>query len=428
MPLLGAYTFAKKIYGGNLELGGIQAMPEEFIVDPSLPSLAQDPRFPQDLIVVPRGRLIAVKPGDVTTQGKTILTIADGTNNKPAGFAPFNYFRTWPERIQDLPTIVKQRIIQVPYITAINDAYSGGGRLMSGDKITAYSGSVSAIAGAPEHKGKIVKWVGKSVYTTTAASAVTSGFALSSAVLPAFTPKVIAAFDASGALYTGTAATLAFNSTGTTCWKATFASDVKTVIYEYGQGPEQIAGEVIRLEPLEDVRGWLQWVKDNFTAWEVAPLLYPRPYTSVTDETASVVDSSNNQFKLANVHLIPNLAITVTIVSGTLVNPDGTTTTLDNTQLALYDSSVWAFRDYTRGLYYAVNPVTGELQLDSNITVDTPATDVKVSYSYEHDYREGKLWDPGVQGITDGVNTGVRGVPNELDVAGCTGALRAIIY
>jgi hypothetical protein len=418
MPLIGSFPMKDRVYGGNIEVSDDRAPAEEFDTDPGLLPLGQDPRVPNtDYIVIPKGRLIAVKPWSPTQLGKTQLTLADGVNNVPAGFAPFNFFRTNPDHFQWAPTMVRHRMIEVPYISSVNDAY---GTLSGGVKITPYYGSVTGSgAVAPIDKGKIVKWVPRSVYTSYApASSATVN--LTNALLPAFRPRIIGGMTSGGVPVSPGGSTITYiNSAGTFYWQVTMSGAVQAVFYEYGQDATQIAGEVVRVQPISEITDWMEWVRDDFNAFEVAPLLTPRPRTSVASETPTSLGS--NRWRTAYPHIVPTLPITVT-VSGTVRNDDGTTTALANTALSLADSTF--FRDYTLGDLYVINPVTGEIIVSDGVTVNS----ITISYSHETTFRDGKVWAPGVIGINEGFQTGVVGTPAHLDVAGATGALRAIIY
>lgn len=143
------------------------------------------------------------------------------------------------------------------------------------------------------------------------------------------------------------------------------------------------------------------------------------PTTDVTGETPVTV-VSGSQYRLANVPIAPWKAINV-YVTGSLVAPDGTVTTLTSSTMSTADLP---FVDYTLGQYYNVNPVTGDLFFSNNVTVSS----VTVDYSYETSYRDGRLFNAGIIGLTDGRYSGIPGTPANLEVAGVVGSLRCIIY
>lgn len=416
MALIGSQPFAGRVWTPGVKISGMNSPAEEWVVDPNLVPLGTDPRYPTtDQIVIPRGRILAVRPDTTSYTGRAILTIADGTNNKPGGYTEVNIFRQWEEKIQWMPSMSRHEFIEVPYVSAINGAY---GVPAGGDKITAYYGSATSRTATPNDKGKIVKWVEKKLYAKTqAASALVE---LSAANLPAFTPRIVVAWDTATVITSGAVSVAWNNAFG--CWVATFGETVTTVIYEFGQGPDQIAGEVIRVEPISaahHLSGWLEWVTDNFLAWEYPPQLMRVPTTDVTNETPSTV-TAGSWYRLANKPIAPWKPIVVT-VTGSLVAPDGTVTSLSSTDLSTADLP---FVDYTLGQYYNVNPVTGDLFFSSNVTVSS----VVVDYSYETSYRDGRLFNAGIIGLTDGRYSGVPGTPANLEIAGVVGSLRCIIY
>jgi hypothetical protein len=421
MALMGSQPFSGRVWTPGVKISGMNSPAEEWVVDPALPPLGTDPRYPSsDQIAIPRGRILSVRPDTTSYTGKAVLTIADGVNNKPGGYTETNILRQWEERIQWMPNMSRQEFIEVPYVAAVNAAY---GTLYAGDKITAYYGSAtSRTVVAPQDKGKIVKWMPKTIYCAHA-EAATGSIALSSAAYSPFTPTVILAMNAGTVLSSGASVSVSWNATAK-YWVANFAGlTVTDVVYSFGQNADQIAGEVIRNEPItaaHHLSGWLEWVTDNFLAWEYPPQLMRVPTTDVTTETPTTKDASIGWYRLANAPVAAwkNASVYVT---GTLTNLDGSQTTLTATELS---TSGLPFLDYSMGTYYNINVVTGDLYISTNISVSS----VTVSYSYETSYRDGRLWNPGVQQLTDGRFTGVPGTPANLELASVVGSLRCIIY
>lgn len=433
----------------QLRISGVNAPAEEWLLDPALPPLGADPKFPNDLVVIPRGRIVAIQPADynATTANnatlsynngaysensyRSVITLADGKNNTPFGYAAFNFFKHLPVTNQDAPTVAKYELIQLPYVAAVNDAYSStvwgrSAKLQRGDKIMPYFGSVTSTIGAPQDKGKVVKWVPKQLYSDYATGAAT-GVVLDAATLPGITPRVV--YAASGtAIYTGAAPTVAWSASDG-AWKATFETAVNHVIYEFGADYSQCIGEVVGLELINDgssntheLDGWLKWVVDNFEAWQYPPILKIRP-TSSTTETFAASDLTTNLVTLANHPIHPFRAITIT-VTGTLTELDGTQTSLSGTTLSLANDAV---NDFTRGQYYEINPITGQLRFYGNLSL-TAAT---VAYSYFAPYADGLAGFYGGQGqvgLTDGTYSGVAGTPAELEVPSVAGVMRVAIY
>ena len=418
MPFIGSSPYEGKQWSPQLKISGMNAPAEQWIVDPTLPPLGTDPNYPTtDHIVIPRGRITAIRRDTTSYTGRAVLTIADGASNKVAGYAQNNVLRQWQDRVQFAPVMFRQDLIEVPYVSAINGAY---GALGGGDKVTAYWGSLTSTTNqVANDKGKIVKWVEKKVYNAT--SAASTIFQLSSANYPGFTPRLISAYNTNGAVTSLSGATLAWNNTFG-CWTATLGSSAISVYYDFGQAADQIAGECVRVEPISashELQGWLKWVNDNYLAWEYPPMLQRVPVTAVTGETPTTV-VSGSQYRLANKPMATWVSAKV-YVTGTLYAPDGTSTTLTATEMSRADVP---FTDYTLGQYYNINPLTGDIYFSSNVTVSS----VTVDYSYETSYRQGRLFNGGIQGQTDGVFTGVPGTPTNLEISGSVGSLRCIIY
>ncbi len=391
------------------------------MLDPSLPPLGVDPRYPTtDLIVIPRGRLLAVRPDLADFGDRTVLTIADGVSNRPVGYAPTNLLRENPQMIQYLPLAARQELIEVPYVASVNDLY---GQLRAGDRITAYFGSVTSTTPNPMDRGRIVKWVPRSIHTQTGSAGATH--VLSAANLPAFQPRVLLAYDGSGALITGLST--AYNWNGT-AWEVTFsgagAANVATVVFEFGQGPDQIAGEVVRIQKVDQehlMQGWLEWVTDNYAQWDYAPLAVRVPVSDVTNETPTLV--SPNVYRLLNRPVAFWKPIKVEI-QGSYINESGQVVSSGAGWLEMPLGTEWV-QNWTIGKYHSIDPWTGILSFAANVSV----TAVRVSYSYETSYRDGRLWASGMQGLTDGSGpSGIVGLPPHLDVPGFVGALRVIIY
>jgi len=387
---------------------------EQFIVDNTLPVLGTDPLFTSDQIVIPPGRLIGIYGDDRTYTDRARLTIADGVNVRPLGYAATNFYLKPPNRMQWDPVLSMGDLIEVPYVHSINGAY---GTLTGGMPITAHFGSTVSTVQTPNDKGKVVKWIEKTVYHKN--QSANTACTLTAAALPAFTPTVIMAWNAGTVIASGASVAPAWDTDSDT-WIATFGNNVTDVLYSYGQGPEMIAGEVVRVEPItstHELQGWLKWVTTQFADPGLASMLVRVPVTAVTLEVPSTI--STNVYRLAYYPVAPWSAITVT-VTGTLTNLDGSQTSLSGTEMS---RASLPYTDYTRGVYYTIDAVTGYLRFASNVSV----TAVTVSYSYETSYRGGIVWAPGTLGLTDGQYTGIPGTPSNLEISGCVGSLRCMI-
>lgn len=425
MPNFGVQPMYGRRWPTQIKLSGINAPAEQFILDPSLPPLGTDPRYPTlDQIVIPRGRILAVRPDPYNYGDYTILTMADGVNNKPIGYTQTNILRQHPQTIQWPPVVVKQEFIELPYITTVNDLY---GQLRAGDRITAYFGSMTSTSPNPMDRGRIVKWVPRQAHMYSGGSAGTQ-HNLPAAVYPAFQPRVLAAYNANGQLVPGL--TAAFNwdaSNGN--WRVTFsganANTVQHVLYEFGQDADQIVGEVVRIQRIDQanlMQGWLEWVTDNFAQWDYPPLAIRVPTSDVTNETpATVVAGSQYRFLRRPIAFWKPIKVEI---QGSYLTEDGQTVSSGAGWLEMPLGTEWV-ANWSIGKYHSIDPWTGMLYFSSNVTV----TDVRVSYSYETSYRDGRLWASGQMGLTDGSGgSGIIGMPPHLDVPNVAGAMRVIIY
>jgi hypothetical protein len=274
-------------------------------------------------------------------------------------------------------------------------------------------------------------------YVGTAANVVV----LSEANLSPFAPKVLAAWSATGALVwpEGNAATVSWNSTSG-AWQVDLPGTSITasvVLYEWGQGPEQIAGEVVRIQKIDAthlMHGWLQWVTDNFAQWDYPPMAMRVPVTDVTNETDTDLTTivAGQSYRLKHRPVAFWRPIKVEVKDCVITTESGTTISLDNStwyELPLADVP---YANWTMGKWHSIDPFTGVLSFSGNIVFNNPsqaAPDIRVSYSYETSYRDGRLWASGQMGLTDGSGgSGIVGMPAHLDVPGIAGELRVIIY
>lgn len=438
MPIFGSRPTNRSV-APQLVISGLESMAEQFEVDPSLPVLGQDPFLPNtDLIVIPRGRLVGIKnpagPGRPTyaQEQKALLTLANGTDGisingistdvAPVGFAETPYFRSFAEQIQPLPGVTKGKLLSIPYVQTSNGAY---GAIKPGDYVTAYAGTTSSGSPIAQEVGKIVRFVEKSVFMAHQDVAGTL-IQLLQAVLPAFQPRVFSAQNG-GAFVPLTSAAYAFNGNH---WQVTLNAAVTDVFYEWGQGIQNRAGQCISfqavgnaggaLDHLHNFPGWLQWVKDNYDAWTVPPLTLPRPTVQIQNEVPTNIGP--NVYRLAQYPIAPLRTISV-YVTGTRVDPlTGVTQSLTNYLLPLAAGTY--LEDFTYGQDYIINPLTGVLTFGSDITI----TGLTVSYSADTSYLDGKIWDTGVLGLTDGRYSGVAGTPAHLELLGVVADMHVAIF
>lgn len=436
----GTHPMLQRRWAPKTVISGLEAPAEKYILDPELPILGHDPSFfTNDDTVIPRGRFLSVKNSQTASiasyanTNRPILTLSNGTEGlvdgngisldlKPLGFSEQQFFQEKVQGAQQIqPQITKHKLIQVPYIQASNGAY---GSLKPGDKVTAFYGTAGSGAPIPNEVGKPVKWVARRIFTTHQAASAT--VQLTSAIYPAFKPNVVLGLNAG----TGVAITSATYSYVGSNWQVVLNASVTDVVYEYGQFADNIAGTVSSFEAVgtaggqltspHEWEGWLQWVTDDWGQFPFPPLFSPRPYTSTTNEVPSQIDAFT--YRIAHFPVVPTLPITVT-VTGTIIDPiTGISTTLTGAQMPLNTNTF--FTDYTYGASYELNPVTGVLTFTTNVTV----TAVTVSYSYENSYADGRMFDAGQMGLTDGQYSGQRGTPANLELLGVIAAMRIMAH
>ena len=429
----------------HLVTSGLEAPAEQYIIDPSLAVIGHDVYLPNnDYIVIARGRLLSVKNTSTVAnspyanEGRPMLTLANGADGrtnagtgfdlKPMGFSETQYFREYDNMIQNDPQLVKGKNVSLPYITASNGAY---GLIRPGDYITAYYGSANGNAPIAQEVGKVVKWVPRRVLSQHSATA-SGTVVLQGAPYPGFVPNLISASNA-GAWVSSAGVTTVYDAVTNRWVFGGFGSVITDVQYDYGQDADNIAGQVASFEAVGTAggalnhqhrfSGWLDWVRDNYSVWAFPPMLTPRPYTVISNETPTAISGipGLNQYQLSTFPVVPSNQITVS-VTGVRVDPNlGTTTTLTNATLPLADATF--LQDYTIGQDYEINFITGILTVYGNVSVSS----LTVSYSAETSFLDGKIYNPGVVGLTDGRFSGVPGTPANLELAGCVADMHVFI-
>lgn len=396
MPINLGYTKTGRTWPGELEVSRLDAPAEQLAVDPALPILGKDPKFDSDQVVIGRGRLVGLKR-DANTSGTDIktttphisyVTVADGVNVAPLGYASHAICKDWQTKANGTrPEISRNYLIALPYVSALNGAY---GALKQGDKVTAYFGSKTALYGDPRYKGAVVKWLGRQVYTIRAAGSGATDLTGDGSTLPqgysGIKPRVIAVFTAAGAdVAVSSIDWDATNKKWTVTLGATAATT--TIMYDMGQGAEMIAGDVWGMEGLTDMDGFLRWVSDNFGAWDM-----PRAYADEGNSSATtgaalkwvapgVVAlnvSGTNPGTLIPKRIDAARPIVLKVATANKVytlGADGSTLTAMATG-AVVPAATFVGADYTQGQYYTVNPVTGVINLFGLYNSDgTPFSD-----------------------------------------------------
>jgi len=444
-----------------------QVPPGDFQVDPYLPSVGVDPFDPAAAIVIPSGRFVGIGFSNgrnsgtnyrlvLGDQGSTPITLHDGKNITPAGMSINQMYRAGGEFMTDSNTVKFRKgfVAEVPFVLSINNAH---GTLKSGDNLTGYWGSTTSTSNISMlHRGKPVKWTAKSLNSQTQTASAT--IALTAAVYPGLTPRIVYIADAGGVPLAATQA-VAWNS-GLALWvlslTGTGSGSCTQVVYEMGQDSDQIAGQAMRIQGLSEVID-----RDQFMRWvEYAPqdyLNFPPaaqrfPVTAVSAETPSTI-TANSSYRVANYPMSVHHAVLVEISNATVLDKDGNSSSYSaGTWYALPTSTMLDARSYFIGLYHAVNWRTGVITISSNIAPITgSAISIRVTYSYVTDPRDGAaLWGGGIIGLTDGRNitggqtsadgfdgtaqritpataTGNFGVPAQLNLADVVGCMRLMV-
>jgi len=456
MAMIG-YVSTDKRWATELEISGLDAPAETFKVDSTLTPVGQDPKFPSDFVVIPKGRIVGVAQTDITTgyglgtnsaiteDSETTLTLAgkyqsNGTQIAPLGFAGYNIFKkATANTAQWRPALFKQRYIRLPYIKALASGQWTNailGDLSQGDKIAPFCGYANGTEDY-QHIGKVVKWLERRVFAETS-SAPDLVPTLGSATYRCFTPTQLVALDGSGLPIPD--ADLVDPYWDGTNWAVSGApgTSAHVILYEYGQGPEMIAGEVLSLELLtDDQPGWLKWVLDNYGAWDLPRSQVPA-HTTTRDNSGSDLTEivAGYEYRVSNYPVAGYKPINVyTIGQIRQVDINGTWTTGAAGTYNLLPKATWN-NDQTRGVNYALDPITGILRVWGLTQADgtaIEATDIRITYFSEDDSYtsvHGRDFAAGQMNLTDGTGGnvgGYAGTPAIFDVTNSLGILKVMI-
>ena len=447
------------------------AIAGEFAVDPTLPSLATDPLDPRVHIAIPMGRFCGFGYSTgrgasafrqtLTDRGRTVITIADGANVKPAGMNVSHIFKQEGNMNIDgfAPVIERGSHVEVPFVLSINNAQ---GTILSGDALAAYSGSLTdANPGVNIHRGKAVRWTARRQFIQSGSASATWTISASTAagIVPVFT-----AAYATGTLLSGLTASFAHNGTN---WILTLtggsAATTTEIHYNFGQDADQIAGEAERVRSLADIQAndrFLKWVEYNGINGgtdlpPTNPAMRRYPVTAVTNETPTTV-VANTEYRTVNAYLSYYNSVRVEVRNARITMADGTTasyTTGGGTWYTLPTATapMTAQHHQFMGSYFDLNWRTGTLKIANNVQPISGNLEVRVSYSYITNPRDGSLlWGAGLYNLTDGnriaVNqsqtdpvtgltttitpataAGLPGIPAHLNYDDVVGALRLFV-
>ncbi len=469
----GSLPMPGRVWPGELVISGVEAPHELWEVDPTLPTLGMDPRIPNsDLIVIARGRILGiVSYGYGSASGasgyrKSRLTVCDGLNTTPFGFANNNIRQAHAHRMDMPPVANRFKVISVPFVEAVNNVY---GVLNTGDKLMPYYGVSTSSTKNDNYVGRPVKWLERRVYgqpnpavnahhTRTNsydagfATATTSGFVLSGCSLYTnygsasrmhygIRPRVFAGFDPSGGLLICSGSTeLAWNNPWWCIPTGNFRSAAGTEgdaiagwLFDYGASTTQVFGEVVGIEVVNttnkhEFSGWLKWATDNYIDFPEPIYTVPTNTTDVTNEDLTLSAVEGGYDTLAHYPVVPYKKVTVTITGSYKVfdADTGVTTTSSVTGEALPRSSD-LLGDYTVSPFYNINERTGRIDFTNAVTL-SDVGHATISYTYETDYADGKLFDGGQLGLTDGHHSGIPGTPENLEETSTVGELRITVY
>lgn len=440
----GYLSYPGMTYNAEVEVSGDhRATNFPFDPDAYLPVVYQDERDPRHQAVMLGGRfvavgnVVAVNPGSLRQRGllntnQTSITLHDGDTLKPLGILPSKILKNSALYSQDglKSAVVKQAWVDVPFSTTNNDVH---GTIRGGDRLTGGFGSVTS-RDVRNFKtiGLPVRWTAKALYSsvTTAASTNT----LASAVYPGIQPRVVAMFTGAGAAVTGSTS-VAWNGSA---WVATLpATSVTTVLYEWGQDEDQIAGEacdVLNLVRVKEKDAFLAYVRAEMMGEGLLSEAEHAYHTTVVSNETPATVTAGREYRVANYPMSLRHA-PVLEIKGVIVDANGNATTYSSDWYTMPTSRRDGFGDFV-GDFHTINPSTGLITLAAAVS---SVSSIRISYQYITNVRNGfVMFDPGIQGLTDGSNltagatsSGVtvvpsnpRGIPSLYNLSNVVGALK----
>ena len=447
------------------------AIAGEFMVDPTLNGLASDVLDPRVHVAIPMGRFCGFGYSTgrgasafnqtLTDRGRTVITIANGSTIRPAGMNTAPIFKQEGNMNIDgfAPVIERGCHVEVPFVLGVNGV---AGTLLSGDYLAAYGGSITdSNPGVNIHRGKPVKWNARRNFIQSGSASAT--WTISASTNAGIAPVFVAAF-ATGTLLSGLTAAFAHNGTN---WILTLtggsAATTTEVHYTWGQESDQIAGEVERVRSLADLQAndrFLKWVEYNGVNGgtdlpPTNPAMRRYPVTAVTNETPTAV-VANYTYRTLFPYISYYNSVRVEVRNARITLTDGTTasyTTGGGTWYTLptANAPMVAQHHQFMGMYHNLNWRTGDLTINTNVQPISGNLEVRVSYSYITNPRDGSLlWGAGIVNLTDGgrisvnqtqtdpvtgltttitpaTGAGLAGIPAHLNYDDGVGALRLFV-
>lgn len=430
-----------------------QTLVGDFVVDPTLPQVAVSNYNATGAISVLPGRFLGIGVANTAMSASdasrsTPLTLADGSTFKTIGVA--HQAMNKPADNSGGPILrpdavaLKNAQVSTAYIPAYNS--TDYGTIASGDKLAAHYGTMQAPNGTAVGaaalrtnvqygvRGMQVKWIPKKVYNSNIAAGTTN--LLVNANNPGVVPTILSFWNAAGTALTS-AVTLTWNATGISaslgCWSASAATHTD-MMYEVGQDSSHIGGQVIRINPLSNVKNYDQLYKFVRNGRFDGPLseLFQNPRALVTTArtAVSVTPAGTAAAGYSGTVLQSALPVVIDPRSSILVEIQGTVD--DNGTSTTYSGGTWfslpnanttrnsSIHSGLLGAFHSINWLTGVIKLSSAVT---DLTAMRITYSqisspFVPQFAAGQI------GLTDGTIAGEgAGVPAHLNASGVDGEL-----
>lgn len=380
------------------EISGIDAIAEEFAVDPTLPVVDTIYAEGQQLWVkIPKFRIVGIKQralGNDNSANRPFLTLAGplDTQANPLGAAYFDLYAELSNRPQAMSsTVIKQSYLRYPFVNGtVGDATLYNTNLTG----LVYEGDLLA----PDQFGRPVKFVPKRTITVVGVADADGKVAIADASVRYLPVKNVKAFSVAGVAQTATAAWVTDKYVVDT---DAAENTVVVISLEVGHEPTKIYGQVGRVKTgrdLESLAGWLQ--RDMSRQFPLSPMvnfMLTNQRTALEillDPSAHSTDPADGQsfdgISVSDVEsngqwvrvLLPDRYIDTT--RGVIVqySQNGTDyVTLANAELNL----MYSGQDI--GPSFAIEPVSGTLVLWlAAADAATTASKVKLTYAYDMVY------------------------------------------
>jgi len=420
-----------------------QTLVGHYFVDPTLPQVAQATYGPTGALAILSGRFVGIGKGNTAlansaTDRGTPITTANGLTVKPMGVAHQNMAKpaqdssgahTMPDAV-----VVKNAQCSVAYVAAISDAY---GTLAAGDRLTAHAGAVTRLTADTAYtaslsnqqfalRGAQVKFKPQATYYVNNGSNSTN-IDLTGANLAGVLPQIVGVKNNAGSAVSATNASNLVWNTSTNLWKYS-GTTAQEVWFTYGQDADQIGGELVRINPLSNVREYdklFPYVKTGSYEGPLSELFGDMVAMTTADRSAVTFTVSGGAGYVLqsskNVVIDPRSAVTIEI-QGT-VNDGGTVTSYSASDwYTLPNANDTRYQTVHSGLigkYHSVDWVEGRVQFSSALTITAARITYKqITSPFTPNFAPGQI------GLTDGAISGTgAGTPAHLNASGVSGEL-----